>query len=135
MRHETIETLAARLHAQVTDPFLSSGSARICRAFMAARSRRREFFKASLFSDPAWDILLELFAADAEGQRLSISAVGLTANIPKTTALRWVNALECEGLVQREDDPLDARRIFLGLSEQGVRTMSEYFLGDTDTSR
>jgi DNA-binding MarR family transcriptional regulator len=92
-----------------------------------ARTARRQFFKASLFSDPAWDILLELFAAEQEGRRVAVSTVGLDGNIPQTTALRWINALKNEGLVERRDDPLDARRSFLSLSDSGLRAMTLYF--------
>jgi DNA-binding MarR family transcriptional regulator len=97
------------------------------KAEIEARAARARFFKASLFSDPAWDILLDLFAADQEGRRISISAVGLTAGIPLTTALRWINALEREDLVERAGDPTDARRTFLRLSDKGRGAMSLYF--------
>jgi DNA-binding MarR family transcriptional regulator len=95
-----------------------------------ARARRSTFFKASLFSDPAWDILLELFAADCEGRKLSISSVGLSANIAMTTALRWIDVLERDGLVQRQDDPLDGRRRFLTLSCKGFQAMRAYVEAD-----
>lgn len=97
------------------------------KAEIEARAARSRFFKASLFSDPAWDILLELFAAEQEGRRVSISAAGLTAGIPLTTALRWINALEREDLVERAADPTDARRTFLKLTENGRRSMTLYF--------
>ena len=35
------------------------------RSEIEARAARAQFFRASLFSDPAWDILLELFAEGA----------------------------------------------------------------------
>src|SRR5437899_12878981 len=66
------------------------------RSAIRARTRRKQFFKASLFSDPAWDILLDLFAAEQEGRRVTVSVVGLGSGIPQTTALRWINALESE---------------------------------------
>jgi DNA-binding MarR family transcriptional regulator len=104
---------------------------------MRKRARRRSFFKASLFSDPAWDILLELFAADEEGRAVSISAAGRAAAIPLTTAIRWINVLQQEGLIQREDDPFHGRRSYLLLTEAGLRAMREYFLscGDVVAAR
>lgn len=101
--------------------------ARLARSEIEARAGRSRFFKASLFSDPAWDILLELFAAEQECRRVSISAAGLTAEIPLTTALRWIAALEREDLVERAGDPTDARRTFLALTEKGLRSMTLYF--------
>lgn len=109
------------------DPFPSSGRARLARTLIKARLRRKDHFKASLFSDPAWDILLDLFVAQCEGRRIPISAAGLTAGIPLTTALRWLAALESEGLIEREDDPLDGRRTYVSLTERGTRSMWDYF--------
>ena len=109
------------------DLFATSNACRAARAAIEARARRGKFFKASLFSDPAWDILLDLFAADAEGRRVAISTAGLAANVPLTTAIRWINALQEEGLVRRDNDPLDARRCFLSLTELGLQSMREYF--------
>jgi DNA-binding MarR family transcriptional regulator len=108
-------------------PFPLSSSAMLARAEMKARLRRGLFFKESLFSDPAWDILIDLFIAEAEGTRRAVSAVGLTANIPSTTALRWINVLEREGLIEREDDVRDGRRVFISLTDQGISAMTEYF--------
>ena len=98
----------------------------IAHSQIKARASRGQYFRAALFSDPAWDILLELFVAPHEGRRVYISAVGLAADIPLSTALRWVNVLESEGLVEREDDPLDARRTYLRLTEEGGRAMVMY---------
>lgn len=111
----------------VVEPFCTSALAKLARALVNARAHRRQFFKSTLFSEPAWDILLELLAADCEGRRCSISSAGLTANIPTTTALRWINTLEHEGLIRREDDPLDRRRSFLILTDDGRSALKRYF--------
>ena len=91
------------------------------------RAERREFFSSSLFSDSAWDILLELFAASLEGRQLSMTAVGLGPGIPTTTVLRWSAVLSQEGLICRREDPLDRRRVFLDLSAEGFDAMMSYF--------
>ena len=109
-----------------TAPVLESEQVFSVRSLIKARGRRGKFFKASLFSDPAWDILLELFAAELEGRKVSITTVGLTAHIPPTTALRWIGALEQEGLLRRANDPLDRRRSFVSLSDDGSRAMALY---------
>src|SRR5437762_5630979 len=56
---------------------------------LKGRRKRNDFFDATLFADPAWDILLELYAAELGQRRLSVSSLGLCAAIPATTALRW----------------------------------------------
>jgi DNA-binding MarR family transcriptional regulator len=109
------------------DPIFSDQPTRLARQLVEARSRRRVFFKSSLFSDPAWDILLELYAAQGEGRRLSVSATGVTSRIPATTVLRWLAALEQENLISREADPLDGRRVFVSLTDSGTDGLRAYF--------
>lgn len=97
------------------------------RRIARARSGREKFFRAQLFADPAWDILLDLYATHLGGGRVSISSLCVAASVPATTALRWINALEHEGLVIRSNDPTDGRRIFAYLSPAGVEAMDKYF--------
>lgn len=125
MRHESFEIPRQQLES--SSPFISSHCASRCHALVTVRARRALFFEESLFFDPAWDILLELFAADCERRKLSISSVGLAAKIPPTTTLRWIRILEQKGLLKREEDPRDARRTFLSLSEGGYQKMLRYF--------
>lgn len=125
-RRQSNQPMFGRMHVLAGDTVSLECGPR-ARAEIQARAARAQFFKASLFSDPAWDILLELFAAQQEGRRVSISAAGLTADIPLTTALRWIAALEREELVERAGDPTDARRTFLKLTGKGLRAMTLYF--------
>jgi len=99
----------------------------LVREVQAARKRRAELFAEQLFSDPAWDILLELFALHLEQQRASISGVYAASCVPASTALRWIAKLEADGLVVRTEDPLDARRSSIALSSNGVDRMGRYF--------
>lgn len=71
---------------------------------------------AGLFADPAWDMLLDLFAASAEGVRVSVSSACIASGVATSTALRWINELELGGLVTRRPDPLDGRRTFVEIS-------------------
>jgi DNA-binding MarR family transcriptional regulator len=97
------------------------------RLTIGARARRRAFFKSDLFSDPAWDILLRLFECELSGRR--ISAAQVCDHVPQTTRLRWIVALENEGLIVRRLDWRDSRRLLLFLSESGREAMFEYFEG------
>jgi DNA-binding MarR family transcriptional regulator len=125
-RRSSDQPMFGRMHVLTGDPVSPEWGSR-ARSEIRARAARAHFFRASLFSDPAWDILLELFAAEHEGRRVSISAAGLTAEIPLTTALRWIAALEREEVVERAEDPTDARRTFLKLTHKGLRAMTLYF--------
>lgn len=91
-----------------------------------ARHRRSEFFPADLFSDPAWDLLLCLYAAYLRQHRVTIHTVTQRSRVPATTALRWIRELHDQGLLTRTPDPLDGRRVFIGLSFEGAVAMSCY---------
>lgn len=91
------------------------------RRAIRVRRLRDQFFGSGLFEDPAWDMLLDLFAADLEGVRVSVSSLCIAAAVPPTTALRWIARMTEAGLLEREPDPGDRRRAFMLLSP-GVRT-------------
>ena len=98
----------------------------LARRAYADRRRRAKFFDISLFGEPAWDILLDLFIAAKEGRKVSVTSACIGAAVPSTTALRWIIVLENEELVSREDDPKDARRAFLHLTTKAYGQMIEY---------
>jgi DNA-binding MarR family transcriptional regulator len=103
-----------------------AGSAEIVRGIIEARNERRRYFSEDLFSDPAWDILLELYALRCDQRRTSVSKLSHGPGVPTTTALRWIDRLQSDGLVEREPDPLDGRRVWIELSDRGARAMQSY---------
>ena len=105
---------------------LNTSAADVRRAIKARRDRTK-FLPGHLFADPAWDMLLELYAAELDQIRFATSSLCDASAVPATTALRWISTLENEGLIERHSDPLDARRVFIRLSSKGVRGMKAYF--------
>jgi hypothetical protein len=105
------------------------------------RRRREEIFGDELFGEPAWDILLDLFIAEREGKRISITSACIGAAAPSTTALRWLNILEREGLIAREGDSNDMRRSYVRLTAEAHDKMIDYLgegsgaAADNDTIR
>ena len=91
------------------------------------RRHRDRFFAGELFADPAWDILLELYAAALGQFRISVSNLCIAAAVPATTALRWIKQLEDAGLIQRRPDRTDGRRHFIMLSDEALSSMNAYF--------
>ena len=92
------------------------------------RRRSREAIVGSgLFADPAWDMLLDLAAAHAEGKRISVTSLCIASTVPPTTALRYIDALLNEGLIVRVRDQVDRRRTLIELSREGLRRMALYF--------
>jgi DNA-binding MarR family transcriptional regulator len=96
------------------------------RGMLEARRRRSNVF-GSLFADPAWDMLLELYAVQLEGGRAVIGDLCMVSAVPYTTALRWIGKLEAAGLIVRTADQHDKRRIWVDLSPAGDERMKEYF--------
>lgn len=97
------------------------------RAVITARRNRETMIGTDLFADPAWDILLELYAASLAQQTVSITQITVASAIPATTALRWIAKLESLGLLRREDDHLDGRRVWIGMSAEGEMKMRSFF--------
>lgn len=93
------------------------------RAHIKARRLRERFLPVDILADPAWDMLLDLAAARLEERPVSVSSLCIAANVPTTTALRWIKNLCDSGLFERSADPADARRAFVGLSPPAARTM------------
>ncbi len=96
------------------------------RAMIRARRLRERFFLADLFADPAWDMLLDLFAARIERTQVAVSSLCIAAAVPPTTALRTIRAMTATGLLTRVDDPGDRRRVFIALSEATATAMQNY---------
>jgi hypothetical protein len=97
------------------------------RSVIKARRLREEVFPGGLLSDPAWDMLLDLLASGLEVKQVSVSSLCIASRAPPTTALRWVNILEQQRLIERRPDPHDKRRSFMSLSRKGRLAMAEYF--------
>lgn len=64
---------------------------------MRLRRARDGAFHQELFSDPAWDILLELFSARLHSRSVTLDDLDYIA--PATVRSRWVTALVDHGLV------------------------------------
>ncbi|KQN93760.1 hypothetical protein ASE95_02215 [Sphingomonas sp. Leaf231] len=96
------------------------------RDVLRARRLRDRFFGDGLFEDPAWDMLLDLFAARLEGGRVSVSSLCIAAAVAPTTALRWIAKLTSVRLLDRAPDPADRRRAFVALTDDAASAMHRY---------
>ena len=92
----------------------------------AARRRRDRFFQGTLFGEPAWDILLDLYLAGERGTPVSISSACLAGGTAPTTGLRWLSILDDHGLTERERNASDGRMSWIRLSEKGRLQMRAY---------
>lgn len=100
---------------------------KLVRLIIANRQARARFFDPALFGDPAWDMLLDLTAAQGEGAQVSVSSLCIAAGVPATTALRWLTQMVESGIFARVPDPADRRRAFIALSDKASTAMAGYF--------
>lgn len=111
----------------VVRAFAQPVNARLMYTICEIRQDRGKFLPARLFGEPAWDILLELFAAELDQQRMSITRLTRRTGIPATTVLRFLGSLGEAGLVKRTNDPTDERRVYVALTDGGLQAMNRFF--------
>jgi hypothetical protein len=97
------------------------------RDLLRARRMRADFMPEDLFADPAWDMLLDLLAARLDHERVSVSSLCIASAVPPTTALRWIRTLTDRGLLVRQADPQDGRRVFIALSDDAANALIQWF--------
>jgi DNA-binding MarR family transcriptional regulator len=97
-------------------------SVALARRILAMR-RRRDRLLGDFFAEPAWDILLTVYAEAHEGRNVTVSGLSVATGAPATTALRWINAMARAGLVGRGSDPTDARRVLVTLTPKGGKAI------------
>lgn len=100
---------------------------RLVRRIIRQRQLRARYFDGELFSDPAWDMLLDLTAARVEHTRVSVTSLCIASGVPPTTALRWIAQMKDAGLMERLDDETDRRRAFISLTDKAADAMARYF--------
>lgn len=92
---------------------------------LEAHRRRESFFGSHLFSDPAWDILLNAYAALLSHESWSLGDLCAVSAVPATVAVRWVKKLEQDGWLVRSDADATESTI-IELSARGKATMEDY---------
>lgn len=103
------------------------------KTYALRRKRATIFGNPDLFGEPAWDIMLDLFIANGEGKTVSVSSACIGSAAPATTGLRWLGVLADDGLVVRENDPEDHRRVMVRLTATGQAAMERFFEAVAET--
>jgi DNA-binding MarR family transcriptional regulator len=96
-------------------------------AVIRLRDRRSAYISRDLLGEIAWDMLLALLRAEVLQHRVWIADLCETVGVPGTTALRWLKLLEERGLISRQLDPLNRRRVFVELSEEANVNLRAWF--------
>jgi len=105
--------------------------AKLVRKMIQQRQLRARHLPADLFADPAWDMLLDLAAAEVEGVQVAVTSLCIASGVPATTALRWIAHMTDSGLLVRQEDKADRRRAFIGLTAKARAGIASYFAAIT----
>lgn len=96
------------------DPLLAAAQREIKR-----RQSRSQVVPSQLLGEPAWDILLDLYVARMTETAVSMTSACIASGSPQTTGLRYIAAMVEDGLIIKESDPTDGRRVYVRLSNEG----------------
>jgi len=119
---EDIASVQPRLQ-EADSPRLS----RLARMVLKARAKRTDFLPSDVFGEPGWNMLLELFTAREQEQRIAMTSLCIASLAPTTTALRWIDKLVASDLVVLKPSTSDGRVIYVELSRDGFLSMQRYF--------
>lgn len=100
---------------------------KLARQTLLCRARRAHCFNGAMFGEAAWDMLLALYVNDMSGPQHTVSDLIRYAGTPPTTALRWLDFLEKEGLILRRPHRSDGRVFLVELSDKGRQALDTYF--------
>lgn len=96
-------------------------------ALRAVRKIRSKYFPSALFSDPCWEMLLDLYDGQLAKEEVTVTSLGAASGAPLTTALRRMDALQSHGLIERSEHPDDKRRTVIRLSRPGLEAVEQFF--------
>jgi DNA-binding MarR family transcriptional regulator len=94
-------------------------------SLLLARRARTALFGNELFSDPAWDLLLELYAARLGERTTSLAHLAQAIDTPPSTLARWVTALNENGLTTSTANSPDPAKIIVSLTDQGLTKLEQ----------
>lgn len=91
------------------------------------RGMRNRHFPTELFSDPCWEMLLDLYDARLAGAEVTVTSLGAASGVPLTTALRRMDQLKAHALIERIEDIEDKRRTIVRLTQAGLEAVESFF--------
>lgn len=113
--------------AMPTAPVVSADNAeQLLRLIWQIQAARREVFPDDRLPEASWEMLSELMSLEFAGRRITVGGLCLAASCPVTTALRRIDELVEMGLILKEQDPADARRQHVRLTDAGRLRMEQF---------
>lgn len=122
-----LAALADRLVGQ-SAPTVDSGiseadSVALLETQFRMRRLRSRHLPGLALGEPAWDMLLDLSVAHFWRRETSVTSLCIAADVPSTTALRWISSMTKAGLIERRACQRDGRRSFLAIAPETYQAM------------
>lgn len=71
---------------------------------------------SGLFADSCWNMCLDIYICDLKEEQITVSSIAHSSGIPMTTAMRYINVMAEELLLEKTPNPSDHRMIFVSTS-------------------
>lgn len=92
---------------------------------LSLRREGEKVFPETYFSTAAWDILLVLFDAHGNREKLQIPQISSRTYLKPSTAIRYVDILMQDGFVFIEDDFSGEQTGYVHLTQSGKQCLSQ----------
>lgn len=119
---------AAKLPSASVETLPSQFDSALVRRLIRIEQSRARVIGGKLLGDPAWNILLDLLLAALENRQVSVSSACIVAGVATTTALRLINRMVEDGVLERVPDQNDRRRDYLVISPKIQDALKEYLI-------
>ena len=74
-------------------------AAKLAASILRFRQFRGKVLTRDIFGEPAWELLLEVFVADANGEAVTGRMVAERRGVPPAVLSRWLKHLTVQGLI------------------------------------
>lgn len=115
---------ASRAEAKLVD--VNSMSVVVLNNLRNLQRVRSENLPAGLSVEASWEILLDLYVSELRSTCTSLTAVGGSAGVSLTSALRRIHELEEKGMLVRMPDEKDRRRAAAHLTDKGRAAVQSF---------
>lgn len=96
------------------------------RELIRQRAAHSRVASADYFTDPPWDLLLELTAAHLEERQVTLAGARSSTNVAEGAAERWIHAMVRDGLLVRRSVPGALGGLRIALAPDTLERMLDY---------
>lgn len=112
---------------QSSNAFTPDSYRALARETLEYRRRRYRYFPRGMLGEPAFDMMLCLYVAEFEQRFVTYRMLAEMADVPFSSAHRWIDFLVGRGFLDRAKHPTDARAIVLALTPQARKSLESLF--------